>query len=60
VCGRVGGVGGVGVWGHPLRSNIPRSSLCATLDTYNVLWDTLYISTSTMYYISIPDDAYCT
>jgi hypothetical protein len=34
----VGGVGGVGVgvWGgFPLRSNIPRSALCATLDTYN-------------------------
>jgi hypothetical protein len=37
-----GWVGG-GVWvvwavgggGHPLRSNIPRSALCATLDTYN-------------------------
>jgi hypothetical protein len=39
---------GVGVWvvwwvwwvwggggGFPLRSNIPRSALCATLDTYN-------------------------
>jgi hypothetical protein len=25
------GVGG----GFPLRSNIPRSALCATLDTYN-------------------------
>jgi hypothetical protein len=26
----------VGVWGgFPLRSNIPRSALCATLDTYN-------------------------
>jgi hypothetical protein len=46
--GCVGGVGGVGVWGvwrcggcggcggvFPLRSNIPRSALCATLDTYN-------------------------
>jgi hypothetical protein len=42
--GGVGGVGGVGVWGvwgcggcggvFPLRSNIPRSALCATLDTY--------------------------
>jgi hypothetical protein len=46
----VGGVGGMGVWGcggcgecggvglgggFPLRSNIPRSALCATLDTYN-------------------------
>jgi hypothetical protein len=32
VCGCVGvGVGG----GFPLRSNIPRSALCATLDTYN-------------------------
>jgi hypothetical protein len=27
------GVGGGG--GFPLRSNIPRSALCATLDTYN-------------------------
>jgi hypothetical protein len=44
-CGAVGGVVGVvgvvgvGVWGcvcgFPLRSNIPRSALCATLDTYN-------------------------
>jgi hypothetical protein len=34
-CG--GGVcGGVGVGGLPLRSNIPRSALCATLDTYNL------------------------
>jgi hypothetical protein len=41
-----GGCGGVGVWGcggvgvgggFPLRSNIPRSALCATLDTYNFL-----------------------
>jgi hypothetical protein len=23
--------------GFPLRSNIPRSALCATLDTYNFL-----------------------
>jgi hypothetical protein len=31
------GVVGVGVWGgFPLRSNIPRSALCATLDTYNL------------------------
>jgi hypothetical protein len=34
-----GGCGGVGVWGcgggFPMRSNIPRSALCATLDTYN-------------------------
>jgi hypothetical protein len=30
-----GGVGGVGVGGLPLRSNIPRSALCATLDTYS-------------------------
>jgi hypothetical protein len=30
--GCVGGVGG----GFPLRSNIPRSALCATLDTYNL------------------------
>jgi hypothetical protein len=31
-----GGVGGVRVGGgFPLRSNIPRSALCATLDTYN-------------------------
>jgi hypothetical protein len=29
----VGDVGG----GFPLRSNIPRSALCATLDTYNLL-----------------------
>jgi hypothetical protein len=38
-CGGCGGCGGVGVWwvvgGFPLRSNIPRSALCATLDTYN-------------------------
>jgi hypothetical protein len=33
----------VGVWGcggggcFPLCSNIPRSALCATLDTYNLL-----------------------
>jgi hypothetical protein len=44
-CGLRGGVCG-GVWdgvvcvcvsggGLPLRSNIPRSALCATLDTYN-------------------------
>jgi hypothetical protein len=38
--GCVGGVGGVGCVGcvggvFPLRSNIPRSALCATLDTYN-------------------------
>jgi hypothetical protein len=41
-----GGYGGVGVWGctgvvvgggFPLRSNIPRSALCATLDTYNFI-----------------------
>jgi hypothetical protein len=32
-CGGVGGVGG----GFPMRSNIPRSALCATLDTYNFL-----------------------
>jgi hypothetical protein len=32
-CGGCGGVGVVG--GFPLRSNIPRSALCATLDTYN-------------------------
>jgi hypothetical protein len=32
------GVVGVGVWGgFPLRSNIPRSALSATLDTYNFL-----------------------
>jgi hypothetical protein len=50
-CGAVGcvvvwwvwGCRGVGVWccgvvgGFPLRSNIPRSALCATLDTYNFL-----------------------
>jgi hypothetical protein len=38
-CGCVGVQcgGGVGGWvgGFPLRSNIPRSALCATLDTYN-------------------------
>jgi hypothetical protein len=36
VVGVVGVVGvGVGVGGRfPLRSNIPRSALCATLDTY--------------------------
>jgi hypothetical protein len=35
--GCVGGVGCVGCVGgvFPLRSNIPRSALCATLDTYN-------------------------
>jgi hypothetical protein len=32
-------VGGWG-WGggFPLRSNIPRSALCATLDTYNFIY----------------------
>jgi hypothetical protein len=38
-CGGVGvwGCGGVGVGGgFPLRSNIPRSALCATLDIYNL------------------------
>jgi hypothetical protein len=41
--GAVVGVGGVGVWGcggvggFLLRSNIPRSALCATLDTYNLI-----------------------
>jgi hypothetical protein len=35
-CGGVGGVGGVG-GGFPMRSNIPRSALCATLDTYNFI-----------------------
>jgi hypothetical protein len=37
-CGGCGGgcVGCVGVGGLPLRSNIPRSALCATLDTYNL------------------------
>jgi hypothetical protein len=41
-CGGVGGVVVWGVWwcgcgggGLPLRSNIPRKALCATLDTYN-------------------------
>jgi hypothetical protein len=34
----VGGCVGVsGGGGLPLRSNIPRSALCATLDTYNFL-----------------------
>jgi hypothetical protein len=29
----------VGVWGHPLRLNIPRSAqLCATLDTFSFSW----------------------
>jgi hypothetical protein len=28
--------GGVVGGGFPLRSNIPRSALCATLDTYNL------------------------
>jgi hypothetical protein len=32
--GGVWGCGGVG-GGFPMRSNIPRSALCATLDTYN-------------------------
>jgi hypothetical protein len=36
VCGGCGGGGGGVVGGgFPLRSNIPRSALCATLDTYN-------------------------
>jgi hypothetical protein len=46
------GVVGVGVWwvwgpgvgvggGFPLRSNIPRSALCATLDTYNFTFQLL-------------------
>jgi hypothetical protein len=30
--------GGVVGGGFPLRSNIPRSALCATLDTYNLLY----------------------
>jgi hypothetical protein len=34
VCGRGGCVWGGGL---PLRSNIPRSALCATLDTYNFM-----------------------
>jgi hypothetical protein len=41
VCGgvRVWVCGGVGVGGgFPLRSNIPRSALCATLDTYNLYY----------------------
>jgi hypothetical protein len=34
----VWGCGGVVVGGgFPLRSNIPRSALCATLDTYNFI-----------------------
>jgi hypothetical protein len=33
---------GVGVGGgFPLRSNIPRSALCATLDTYNFTFQLL-------------------
>jgi hypothetical protein len=32
-CGAGGAVGEEG--GRPLRSNIPRSAFCATLDTYN-------------------------
>jgi hypothetical protein len=35
VCVGVWGCGGGG--GFPLRSNIPRSALCATLDTYNFI-----------------------
>jgi hypothetical protein len=35
VCGRDVGVCVSGGGGLPLRSNIPRSALCATLDTYN-------------------------
>jgi hypothetical protein len=39
-CGWVWGCGGVGVGGgFPMRSNIPRSALCATLDTYNLYPD---------------------
>jgi hypothetical protein len=43
VCGWCGGCGGwvwwvwVGGGGFPLRSNIPRSALCATWDTYNFI-----------------------
>jgi hypothetical protein len=39
-CGGCGGVVGVVVWwvGLPLRSNIPRSALCATLDPYNFIF----------------------
>jgi hypothetical protein len=39
----------VGVWvwgcggGFPLRSNIPRSALCATLDTYNFINDFYFL-----------------
>jgi hypothetical protein len=37
-----GWCGGVGVWGcgggFSMRSNIPRSALCATLDTYNLIF----------------------
>jgi hypothetical protein len=42
-CGGVGvwGVVGVGVWW--VRSNIPRSALCATLDTYNFKYLKLHI-----------------
>jgi hypothetical protein len=35
VCVGVWGPGVGGGGGFPLRSNIPRSALCATLDTYN-------------------------
>jgi hypothetical protein len=36
------GVGGGG--GFPLRSNIPRSALCATLDTYNLIFNFFKLS----------------
>jgi hypothetical protein len=49
-CGGVVGVVGVEVWGlggdFPLRSNIPRSALCATLDTYNFTYDAFYYDAS--------------
>jgi hypothetical protein len=32
------------VWGgFPLRSNIPRSALCATLDTYNFKFSSILL-----------------
>jgi hypothetical protein len=46
VCVGGGGGGGVVGGGFPLRSNIPRSALCATLDTYNLLYNGLKMITT--------------
>jgi hypothetical protein len=46
------GVWGCGLWGcgggggFPLRSNISRSALCATLDTYNFFIDFIQVLNS--------------